>query len=218
MDGADRIRRKARLVALMLATPLVALGGDACATVGRDYEAPKADVPAAWRGEPGAGLGGEAADLEQWWHRLDDPILDGLVERAISQGLDLRVAFARVRQARALRGVASSELFPAVDAAGSFEHRAESKNTPLGAVVPDTNVYTAGFDASWEVDLWGRVRRSVEAAGAELEASVADERDVAVTVAAETARNYVELRAFQRRVEIANRNVSLQEQTLDLVR
>jgi outer membrane protein TolC len=99
-----------------------------------------------------------------------------------------------------------------------LESRGESDNTPLGSFLPDTETFTAGLDASWELDLWGRVRRSVEAAGAELEASVEDARDVAVLVTAEVARTYVELRALERRAALAAENVALQEQTLELVR
>jgi NodT family efflux transporter outer membrane factor (OMF) lipoprotein len=145
-------------------------------------------------------------------------VLDSLVERALGEGLDVRSALARVHEARALRGVAAADRYPTVDAVGTYEHREESLNTPFGQFLNETDITSLGFDAAWELDLWGRVRRSVEAADAELLATVEDARDVAVVVAAETARTYVELRAFQRRVEIARTNVSLQEQTLELVR
>jgi NodT family efflux transporter outer membrane factor (OMF) lipoprotein len=188
----------------------------ACTAVGPDHEAPQADVPADW--SESAQLSAQPAELERWWQRLEDPVLDQLVERAIGDGLDLRSALARVSEARALRGIAAADRVPTVDAFGSYEHRSESENTPFGPFAPETDITTLGIDAAWEVDLWGRVRRSVEAADAELEATVEDARDVAVIVAAETARTYVELRAFQLRLEIALRNVSLQEQTLELVR
>jgi NodT family efflux transporter outer membrane factor (OMF) lipoprotein len=197
---------------------LAALAIAGCKAVGPDYDPPEAAVPAAWREEPGSGLAGGAADLARWWKRLGDPVLDDLVERAIGQGLDLRAALARVLEARALRGAAAGERYPVLDAALSYEHRRESENTPFGAFARDTDIHSAGLDASWELDLWGRVRRSVEAADAELGASVENARDVAVTVAAETALAYVELRAFQTRAAIARTNVSLQEQTLEIVR
>jgi len=189
----------------------------ACAAVGPDYDAPAKDVPPGWR-EAGAGLAPGEADLAGWWRRLQDPVLDGLIERATRQGLELREALARVREARALRGIADADRFPTMDLDLAYERRGGSENTPLGGFVPDSDLFSAGFDTAWELDLWGRVRRSIEAADADLAASVEDARDVAVTVAAETARNYVELRAFQARLAVARRNVALQEETLALVR
>jgi NodT family efflux transporter outer membrane factor (OMF) lipoprotein len=202
-------------VAAALVTLLSAV---ACTTVGPDYEAPETVVPAVWHEGTEAGLVSGTAELADWWCRLEDPLLDGLVARATHQNLDLREALARLREARALRGVAASERFPTLDGTAAFERRGESENTPLGTFVPDFDQYSAGFDATWELDLWGRVRRSVESADADLAATVEDTRDVAVTLAAEVALGYVELRSFQRRAAITRSNVSLQEQTLELVR
>lgn len=190
----------------------------ACASVGEDYHQPELATPPTWQAADGEHLRAETPELAAWWRKLGDPVLDELVERAARGSLDLREAFARLREARALRGDAEGEQFPKLDAKAGFLRRGESKNTPLGSFVPDNGVYSAGFDASWEIDLWGRVRRSVEAADADLDASVENLRDVAVAVTAETARNYVELRSFQLRLAIAQSNVSLQEQTLALVR
>ncbi len=201
-----------------LGVALAALFFVGCTVVGRDYEPPEAELPAGWREEKASELAQRTAELAAWWRHLGDPMLDDLVERAALQSHDIREALARVREARALRGVAAAERFPTLDANLSYLREGQSENTPFGSFVSDTDLYAAGFDASWEIDLWGRVRRLVEAADADLEASVEDARDVAVTVAAETAVNYVQLRAFQTRVSIARTNVELQEQTLALVR
>jgi len=190
----------------------------ACITVGPDYEPPVTSLPGAWHEPAESGLASGTADLAGWWHRLGDSVLDELVARGTRQSLDLREAFARVREARALRGVAASERYPTVDGRVAFTRTGQSENTVFGAFVPDANEYSAGFDAAWEIDLWGRVRRSVEAADADLATTVEDARDVLVTVAAEVALSYVDLRGFQRRLAIARDNLSLQEQTLDLVR
>ena len=198
--------------------PLALAFAAACTVVGRDYEAPEPESPAAWRENAPGFFSPSAEELGEWWRRLDDPVLEGLVDRALRGGLDFREALLRVREARALRGVAAAERFPTLDAGASYQRVGQSQNSPVGIFVPDSDLYAAGFDASWEIDLWGRVRRSVEAADADLRASVEDARDVAVTLAAETAVNYVELRAFQRRLDIARTNVSLQEETLELVR
>jgi NodT family efflux transporter outer membrane factor (OMF) lipoprotein len=215
------------LLALVAPAALAALAG--CMAVGPDYQTPETEMPAGWResdarfaANPAAGetqSGGVApAGLDEWWHRLNDPLLDELIARTARQGLDLREALSRIREARALRGVAGADRFPTLDAVGSYRRSGESDNTPLGGFVPDNGVFTVGFDATWEIDLWGRVRRQVEAADADLAATYEDARDVAVTVAAETALRYVDLRSFQRRLAIARQNVDLQEQTLAVVR
>ena len=201
----------ARLLPRGLALLLLA----GCAAVGPDYAPPQAPAAAGWT-EQDAALPAAPAETGDWWRQLDDPVLDGLVERAVRQGLDVREALARVREARAFRGVAASEQLPTLDANLLWERRGESDSTPLGSFVPDTTLYRAGFDASWELDVWGRVRRSVEAADADLAATLEDARGVLLTVVAETARTYVDLRAFERRIEIARTNVALQEETLAL--
>jgi len=207
-----------RRIELLLSAALA----QACAAVGPDHTPPTAELPAAFLA---AGEGAAAAvplvvgtpDLTGWWLGLGDDQLSQLVERALAEGLDMRTALARLTEARALRGITAGERFPSLDARLGYEHRRESENTPLGAFAPETDIHSLGLDAAWELDLWGRVRRSVEAADRDVEVSVEDAHAAAVTVAAETARWYVELRAFQRRLAIAEGNVGLQEQTLALV-
>src|SRR5690606_24149168 len=133
-------------------------------------------------------------------------------------GLDLREAYARLREARALRGIAGADRWPALEAAASYWRSDDSDRTALGDTGAESDLYAATLDAAWEIDLWGRVRRAVEAANADLAATTEDVRFVALSLAAETAATYVDLRAFQRRVELAERNVDLQRQTLELVR
>jgi len=191
----------------------------ACASVGPDYTQPATELPASWHSSTAApGLAAGEDELVQWWRRLGDPLLDRLVERSTGGNLDLRAALARVRAARALRGAAEAEYAPTVTGRAGYERRGESENTPIGGFVPDNGVYSLGFDAAWEIDLWGRVRRSVEAADADLAATAEDAHDVAQSVAAEVARHYVELRAFEQRLAIAQRNLELQSETLALVR
>lgn len=196
---------------------LFALVAAACASVGPDYAEPRLDLAERWSEPAGEGLVAQPAELDQWWGQLGDPLLATLVERALTQGLDVRAALARLEEARALRGAARADRLPSIGARASYEHREESENTPLGAFVPRSDIHAAGLDAAWEIDLWGRVRRLVEAAERDLEASLEDVQDVALTVAAETALAYVDLRAFERRLAIARTNVELQERTLALV-
>ena len=200
------------------APSLAALLAAGCAAVGPDYEPPRAEVPAAWREPPGnGGLAAAPAELAAWWTHFGDPVLDRLVERAARENLDLRTALARVREARALRGIAAGERLPSVDLDAAYQRRGDSENTPFGAFATEFDRYTISLGAAWEVDLWGRVRRADEAADADLGATIEDARDVFVLVAAETAAAYVDVRAFQRRLDVARTNVALQEQTLALV-
>jgi outer membrane protein, multidrug efflux system len=188
-----------------------------CRSVGSDYVEPDIEVPASWQESLAAGVRASPEAEPQWWRQLGDPTLDALIESGWRDSLDLRDALSRVREARARRGVAAAADLPVVDARAAFERLADSDNTPFGVFVPDYDTTSLGFDASWELDLWGRLARSTEAADAELGASVENARDVVITLAAELAREYVELRAFQRRVAIAQRNVELQRETLALV-
>ncbi|MGH8019171.1 MAG: efflux transporter outer membrane subunit [Opitutaceae bacterium] len=211
----SRASRARSLSLFTLHSSLFLLAG--CATVGLDYEPPTATVSSEWTEAGDAAFAAEPRDSAAWWTELDDPVLDRLIARSIDYGPDLREALARLTEARALRGIAGSAQFPTLDSGVSYQRRGESERTPTGALTNDSHLYSAGLDAAWELDLWGRVRRSVEAAEAGLAASSEDVRAVALTVAAETALNYIELRAFQTRLAIARTNVELQEQTLALV-
>lgn len=210
-----------RVVRILAAAALLA----GCSAVGPDYESPRVTVPAAFgelEGPAAAGEGtsvatGGAARLADWWTELLDPVLDGLVERAVRDNPDLRAARARVREARARRGLAAADAFPSVDAGGAFE-RSRTSDTLAEMPGGTDNLFQAGFDASWEIDVFGGVRREIEAADAEMEAAVEDRRDVLVSLLAEVARNYVELRGAQRRASIARASLDAQSQTLDLTR
>jgi len=172
-------------------------------------------------------MGGGETNIEpaiaSWWKSFNDPQLDSLVERAVNSNHDLRIAGARVREARALYRIASSQLWPTVDAGGSYARQNQSKNQPVLGSLPmpsgipfENNVYQAGFDASWEIDVFGGNRRAVEAGKAEVAAAEFGRRNVLVTLLGEVARNYVELRGCQRRLEIATNNLKTQEEALAL--
>jgi len=219
-----------RLKLLLLATITVNLVG---CTVGPNYRAPQTETPASWRSAsvaratsmPTAANGPrlivsqETANLADWWTVLGDKMLDSLLSQAIRKNLDVKIAIERVNQARALRGVAQSQLLPTVDAVGSYQRSRISPNSPIGQQIPrhTSEDWQGGFDASWELDFFGRIRRGVEAANADLEAFEDARRDVLVRLLAETARDYVELRAAQRRLAIANDTLKSQRDTLDLV-
>ncbi|MCC6556705.1 MAG: efflux transporter outer membrane subunit [Polyangiaceae bacterium] len=195
---------------------LAGLGLAGCA-VGPDYRRPAPSAPARWSRVDATvkavAHAGAPGDLSEWWRGLNDPLLSELVEQALRTSLDLRSARARLRGARARRAVAGSERFPGVTASASASRRESSRDAGGGAA---SDVLSAAFDASWELDVFGGVRRSVEAAEADLQSSAASLNDTRVSLVAEVARNYVEVRALQIRLGIARDNLASQSETLEL--
>ncbi len=196
-----------------LCLPLLAVG----CMVGPDFQRPPVRVPAEWagaNGEKAKPLAQTEQELAQWWTLFNDPLLTTLVERAMRANLELGKAEARIRQARAARGVAAGGLGPNVDGSGSYR-RSRSPVAPDGVV---SDLYQFGFDAGWELDFFGGARRSLEAADADLEAAVEGRRDVLVTLTAEVASNYINLRALQQRLALAQQNLTTQEHSGALTR
>lgn len=187
-----------------------------CFLVGPDYEPPSIAAPTEWRrnlrgGVNAAEPGAEA--LAKWWTSLGDADLSSLMERAALGNLDLKRAQARVREARARRGIAAAGLFPSLNLGGSSTVSRSSEDTGSGE---RRELYRTGFDASWELDVFGGVRRSIEAAQGDLEASAADYQDVLVSLFAEVALNYVEARTLQAQLQVAEENLKAQAETLQL--
>lgn len=200
-----------RNVITSLAAALLA----ACA-VGPDYRAPELTLPQQFDGAGEAGTRDvEDASLATFWTQFEDPVLDGLVQTAMFANHDLRIALARLNEARTLRGAARLDLGPTVMVNAGYSDRrlpeVEARGGPR-----DVAGYDAGFDASWELDFFGRNRRALEAANAQLDAAEAGLRDVQVSVAAELSRSYFELRGNQQRLEVARRNVANQAETAQL--
>jgi NodT family efflux transporter outer membrane factor (OMF) lipoprotein len=203
-----------RLRRCLLALGLTTLA--ACSPVGPDYQPPQPETPAHWSEMAATVQEGQSAALRQWWSLFNDPLLDSLINRAFNANLDLHIAETRIREARAQRRIAAAAGLPAVDLGGGYVNSGRSKNVPSGGTKQE--LFEADFDAGWELDVFGGVRRQTEAAEATLAAAVEDWRDVSVSLAAEVARNYLELRASQQRLAIARENSRTQEQTVDLVR
>jgi len=198
---------------LMLAALLISAG---CFAVGPDYKAPDIAAPAQWQQPLRAGLNATEPDaqaLATWWTTLNDADLSDLIERASAGNLDLKIAQARVREARGRRGIARAGLFPFLDLGGSATVSRGSEDIGSGE---RRELYRTGFDASWEVDVFGGVRRSIEAAQGDLEANVADHRDVMVSLLAEVALNYVEARTLQMQLQVGEENLKSQAETLQL--
>jgi NodT family efflux transporter outer membrane factor (OMF) lipoprotein len=215
--------------------------------VGPDYHPPELGAPPSWAA--GSAVVNSPAELREWWTTLNDPTLTSLVERAIQTNLDVRLAAARVLEARAQRGVIAADRYPGVDVGASYSRSRRSQNVgsfgggtggssitsdPAGddfgeapgangsaggfGTDPEQDFFDAGFDANWEIDVFGRVARSVEAADADIQVEQENLRDVLVTLLSEVARNYVEVRGFQGRLALAEQSISSQREAVDLTR
>lgn len=201
--------------------------------VGPNYSQPSAQVAPHWIDDADKRVRKDSDDLSQWWKVFNDPELDSLICQAYKQNISLREAGFRVLQARALRGVAVGELFPQSQSVTGNYTRSESSlnaltNSPfISSVAPGfgptstINRYIGttqiNFGVGWELDFWGRFRRAVEAADADLDASVEGYDDVLVTLLGDVATNYVHFRIFQEQIRLLGENVRLQQVTLKFV-
>jgi outer membrane protein, multidrug efflux system len=191
---------------------IVSVALSACA-VGPNYREPSTP-PAALINAPSAGV--VAQDPEgAWWQQFDDAQLNTLVSRGLQQNLSLRVAYDRVREARAVFLGNQLDLAPHVPGQAAYAH-SDEQEPGFATQRVDALSYTLGFDASWELDLFGHVRRSIEAARADWDAQQENLRDARVAIAAEIARNYFELRGAQRRLKVAQDNLDSAGKTLEL--
>lgn len=209
---------------LVIATLASAILVTGCATVGPDYASPALMLPAHWSSPAGdqteAAPQERAKHLARWWRQLGDAQLDRLIDEALSANTDLRLAQARLRQARASRAQASAAQLPSLTTSGTATRSKSPTATTGGASAtgaPNSTLYDAGFDASWEIDLFGATRRAVEAADADTAAAKAAVDAAQVSLLAEVAQTYVDLRSFQRRLAIARENLATQSETLQLV-
>jgi NodT family efflux transporter outer membrane factor (OMF) lipoprotein len=158
----------------------------------------------------------ETAHLSEWWGVLNDPKLTQLVTDALKANLDLRTAVSALRQARAARDVTAAAFWPTVNATGSYTR--SKAPTFAGGTGASQDLFQAGLDAAWELDFFGGVRRGIEAADASIDAANENVRAVLISVAAEVAINYADLRAFQLRIQIARDNLKAQQNTAKLTR
>ena len=195
-----------------MAVAFAGFAASACALRG-PYEEPKT-APAVLRQQDATYFDTTPYD-PAWWSEFDDPVLDALVRSALAANLDVRAAVARLDQARAVFDDVKLDRFPTVTAGASVDRR-EQAVPGLSDEPVDTTTYRAGFDAFWEVDLFGRVRSAVRAAGASAQSFAAALEDVRVSVAAEVARNYFELRGLQQQVAVTERSLANARETLRL--
>lgn len=234
--------------------------------LGPDFESPHAEIPGQWSGPMASNVSEEMVDIAEWWKQFKDPVLDSLVILALESNHDLEGAEARVREARAFRGLAAEDLRPSGGVSGSYTIEGTPKVTGNGAASPVSlglsngltgpagtitvrgenftlgqtisgaggatsialtpgtmgapdrtqDLFSTGFDARWELDVFGGVRRGIEAASADMAAAEANLHDVQVILTSEVARNYFELRGAQSRLDIIHQNIAAQKNTLSI--
>ena len=188
-----------------------------CTTLGPDFTSPEAPVAPSWQTKD-ATLEENPLTQAEWWKLFNDPVLDTLILAAYRQNLPLQVAGLRIVEARAQLGIAVGSLFPQTQqASGSFTHNALSENRPLGRIGNFRDV-GIGFDAVWELDFWGRFRRGIESAEANLAFNVADYDNALVSLTSEIARVYVTIRTLEERLTLARENIGLQKESLRIAR
>lgn len=195
---------------------LLAAGLTAC-TVGPDYRPVEPAAPARWQAGPVDTAGSSTMDaeaLKSWWKHFGDAELDRLMDQALSSNLDLKMALTRIDQARAERRIVRSALLPSVNAAAG----AQRNDNPFPGFAPGIrfNLFELGFDALWEIDLFGGQRRKLEAASADLEAASEQHAQALVTLTADLARDYAEYRGLQNQLKITRANLDTQQRTLQL--
>jgi len=233
---------------LMILPAIASLAG---CMVGPNYRAPEITAPPQFAAatqpsttrpadtQPSTAPEPAVVDLERWWETFRDPMLNSLIDQAVTANLDVRLAEARVREARAQLEFNRAGLFPTLDSSASYTRSRSSKSafpvaptrtgsggtgstggnsSPFSFNVGETNLYQAGFDAGWEIDVFGGTRRAIEAAQDTLEAQIDARRNAMVTLLAEVGRNYVTLRGLQNELAVIRDNVTAQRDTLELTR
>ena len=200
-----------------------------CMKVGPDYVRPHTDVASNWLESQDRRIGTEAAEYRTWWQAFNDPVLNRVIERAYHENLSLKVAGVRVLEARAQLGVAVGNLYPQTQQAnGAATFNSVSSQSYTGALsqplarqggtllLPNYWQDQVNFTAAWEIDFWGKFRRAVESADASLRMSLADYDSALVSLTADAANSYVQIRTLQKRLEIARQNVETQKEALQI--
>jgi multidrug efflux system outer membrane protein len=213
-------------ILLLIASLAIAIAADA-----QKLEKSNVDVPSQWSQPFPALPSADPQIARSWWRMFDDARLTSLVGAALESNPDLKAAAARVSEARAARGVTASKLQPSLGTSAGYTRvrggiaqgltrggvSADSSQSRSSLIAPyETDVFQVGFDASWEFDLAGGLRKSVKAADADIRAAEEAQNDVRIAIAAEVGRNYVELRGAQRRLNIVRDNIELQTESVRL--
>ncbi len=200
---------------VMISGLAVVVGG---CTVGPDYKAPEpvdGDFTADLQNKQAVyAQDYDPNELASWWGNFNDPALTDLINESLSGNYDIKIAQAKVKQTRAYLGISKADQLPTLDASGSYSHTKYSDSTRGGG---QADIHSLGIDAGWELDIFGGTRRAVEAASAELQAQEYGLDDVWVSLAAEVAVSYVDLRTAQQQLAVAQDNLKTQGETLELL-
>ena len=198
---------------------LLLVGLSAC-TLGPDYQRPDFHTrdKAVWQSDLNTTTATQEIEAEAWWQQFNDPLLSELIAGALKENRDLDVALANIERARALRRVAGGGYYPSLDASGSASRSRFSRQTGVGANTGTRNTFSASLDASWELDLFGRTRRAVEAADAQIQASEAARGGLKLSVVAEVATNYFEARGLQRQLAVTAQDIGLLREMEEIAR
>jgi len=210
--GHLRVHPLAGVISLTALVMLVS----GCAAVGPEYETPEAAMSQEWIDIDAPRINNESADYARWWTVFEDPVLNSLVDMAYQQNLTLRIAGLRILEARANLGIAIGSKYPQTQQINGGAARVKLSDSEPDSLLVDRyfNTAEATFDLAWELDFWGRFRRLIESAAAQLDASIADYDDVMVALTAEVARSYVLMRTFEERLSLAKSNVVTQQDAL----
>jgi NodT family efflux transporter outer membrane factor (OMF) lipoprotein len=188
-----------------------------CTTVGPNLEKPEPQILDDWAEVQKIGLSIGKTDYSAWWQVFDDPVLQKLVELAYRQNLSLQMAGIRIYEARAQLGIAVGGLYPQSQlTSGALTTNKMSSLNDVSMIDNHFSSLSLGFDAAWELDVWGKNRRTVESGVANLEASVASYDNALVSLTAEVARTYIVMRTLEKRLEIAHENIGLQKRSLEI--
>lgn len=216
VPGATSDAANYAMVLLIALAALLLFSG--CA-VGPNYKPPQTAVAASFANQSTNAVSASDAALATWWKSFNDPMLDALVARAATNNYDLRIATANLKESRALRRLTTFDLAPTIQSSGGYRRTllSEAAAQPgASRAARESDFFDVGFDAAWELDLFGRVRRSVQAANADLATAEATRLDVLVSVTSEVARNYFELRGTQNQLAVARKNTDIQTETFKI--
>lgn len=216
IPNGNRTRRRASLLRPVVVVALAGTMLTGCA-VGPDYATPGLTLPDKWSNSKSK-VAAPVADLRQWWRRLNDPVLNTLIEQAVQSNLDVATAKAKIREARATRRQAIGALFPSVTGSASATRNQVSNISITNSDAPTTtyNQFQAGFDSSWELDIFGANRRAVEAASFGVDANEDNLRATLLTLIGDVTAYYVEARGYQARIALARRTAASQRDTAAL--
>lgn len=215
MDNVS-LNNKIRVSGLLLSGVICLVTG---CVVGPNYNPPGMEMPQEW---PNSSAGTFStvpdANNEEWWKIFADEDLDGLIRRAAQNSRDVNAAFHRVEASRAFRDFTAGRYYPDINASGSYNRSLFRGITQVAASTQPLDIYSSGLDFRWEIDLFGKIKRSVESSQASYQATIEDYHDLMVTLLADVCTNYIQLRTTQQRIKYANDNVEIQRKTLQLTK